>query len=153
MPLPEFSVFGPWQHGCFYLLPGRLSGILLLGKAQEMMPALSMKLRWTWGPQHMMKTRWRWVWLNTWFLDHLGVCPFILLGQQPCVLVFLFSLLFWRIDTCNKCLRVLGHPNSTEGWYLEQKIRALNSFSAALLSSSLSGRRYCELVQEFSNQE
>ena len=64
IPMPESSVFWPWQHSCSYLLLGRLSGILLLGKAQEMMPALSMKLRWTWEPQHMMKIPWRWVWLT-----------------------------------------------------------------------------------------
>lgn len=73
MPVPEFPVFWPWQHDCSYLILGRLSGILLLGKAQEMMPALSMKLRWTWEPQHMMKTPWRWVCCTHVFPDHLRV--------------------------------------------------------------------------------
>lgn len=31
------------------------------------------------------------------------------------------SALFWRISTCNKCWRGLGHPNSTEVWYIEEK--------------------------------
>lgn len=50
-----------WSRGAFlrascgFLPAGKPSGTPQLGTAQEMMPAWSMKLKWTLGPRRMMK--------------------------------------------------------------------------------------------------
>ena len=124
--MPESSVFWPWQHGCSYLLLGRLSGILLLGKAQEMMPALSMKLRWTWEPQHMMKIPWRWVWL---------ACFLVIWESLSCQFLASLATLSWNSvflivlenNAYETCLEVVGDPHNTEVWYGRTK-KTLNFF-------------------------